>query len=397
MTAAPPRANLAGSPTNAVAKAALAQQFDYLTERLEGVQVNVASAATVDIGSQASSSVNITGTTTITSLGTVYSGIKALRFAGILTLTHNATTLILPTGANITTQAGDQCWVAPNANPATGWRVLSYQRADGTALVAAAGGGGAFKNKLINGVFGINQRGYVSATATTVANQYTLDRWRVVTSGQNLTFSASGNGSQITAPAGGVEQVIEGNLIEGGTYVLNWVGTATASVGGTPRTKGENFTLTANTNVTVRFTSGTVSQAQLELGTAPTSFENRLFGTELALCMRYFEKSFPYATAVANNAGVSGALYFTQCIGAGGGQGGQFAVFKVPKRAAPTTLNIHNPSAANNQVRNVGRANDCTTSAVLGSETGFSFSVTTSAGSGAGDTMAYHFSAESEL
>jgi hypothetical protein len=134
VTAAPPRANLAGTPTNAVAKAALAQQFDYLTERLEGIQVNVASAATVDIGAQASSSINITGTTTITSFGTVYSGIKTVRFAGVLTLTHNATTLILPTAANITTQAGDQCFVVPNGNPATGWQVLCYMRADGSPL-----------------------------------------------------------------------------------------------------------------------------------------------------------------------------------------------------------------------------------------------------------------------
>lgn len=64
------------------------------------------------------------------------------------------------------------------------------------------------KNLLINPLFLINQRGYVSGTATGGANQYTVDRWRVVTAGQNLTLS----GSQATAPAGGLEQVVEGVL-----------------------------------------------------------------------------------------------------------------------------------------------------------------------------------------
>jgi hypothetical protein len=39
------------------------------------------------------------------------------------------------------------------------------------------------RNLVINGNFAINQRAYVSGAATSGANQYTLDRWRVVTSG----------------------------------------------------------------------------------------------------------------------------------------------------------------------------------------------------------------------
>ena len=160
--------------------------------------------------------------------------------------------------------------------------------AQATAFVQGSGLLPGLGNKLINGKFQINQRAYVSGAATSGANQYTLDRWRVVTSGQNLTFSASGNGNQITAPAGGVEQVVEALNIEGGTYVLNWTGTATATVNGVARTKGENFTLTANSTATVRFSSGTVSLAQLELGTTPTPFQHRQISDELALCQRYY-------------------------------------------------------------------------------------------------------------
>ena len=70
--------------------------------------VDLASAATTDLGAQTTDNLRITGTTTITSFGTAPNGVtRHLRFAGALTLTHNATSLILPSGANIITAAGD--------------------------------------------------------------------------------------------------------------------------------------------------------------------------------------------------------------------------------------------------------------------------------------------------
>jgi hypothetical protein len=148
----------------------------------------------------------------------------------------------------------------------------------------------SFRNRLINAQGLIKQRGYVSGTATTTANQYTLDRWRVVTSGQNLTFTTSNNEVTFTAPAGGVEQVIEGLNLESGTYVLNWEGTATATVGGAAVAKGGTVTVVGGTNTTVRFIGGTFIRPQFEAGTVATPFERRPYGTELALCQRYFAK-----------------------------------------------------------------------------------------------------------
>lgn len=93
------------------------------------------SAATVDLGAIGGNAVHITGTTTITALGTVQAGTpRWVVFDGILTLTHNATSLIIPGGANITTAAGDCALFISEGSG--NWRVHYYQRASGLALVS---------------------------------------------------------------------------------------------------------------------------------------------------------------------------------------------------------------------------------------------------------------------
>ena len=187
-----------------------------------------------------------------------------------------------------------------------------------------------FRNVIINGNPTINQRGYVSGTATSGANQYTLDRWRVVTSGQNISFTDSANVRTVTAPAGGCEQVVEGLSILSGTYTLNWTGTATATVGGTAVAKGGNVTLTGGTDATVKFSSGTFTQVQLEPGAVATPFERRPTGAELALCQRYY--SIQIATARTGSTG-AGWVMETPIY------------FPVSMRAVPT---IDGPTGASN-------------------------------------------------
>ncbi len=94
----------------------------------QGSEADIPSAATVDIGLQNTNFLRITGTTTITSFGANLNGPRFIRFAGSLTLTYNATTLILPGAVNIITAAGDSCIAAPVAG---GWQVVAYQRAFG--------------------------------------------------------------------------------------------------------------------------------------------------------------------------------------------------------------------------------------------------------------------------
>ena len=96
---------------------------------LTTAETTVASAATVDLGAARGHSYTITGATTITSFGsTAPTGtIKYVLFSGALTLTHNATSLILAGGANILTAAGDT--LTARHEGAGNWRVLRFSRA----------------------------------------------------------------------------------------------------------------------------------------------------------------------------------------------------------------------------------------------------------------------------
>ena len=103
----------------------------------EAATVIVASATSTAIGAAASNNVDISGTTTITSFDTVAEGINRKgRFTGALTLTHNATSLILPGAANITTAANDR--YEARSLGSGNWIVTKYQKADGTAVVGGA-------------------------------------------------------------------------------------------------------------------------------------------------------------------------------------------------------------------------------------------------------------------
>lgn len=101
-------------------------------------EATLASASTVNLGSQASHATKITGTAAITSFGSsasVAAPIYAIRFAGACTLTYNATSMILPTAASIAVAVGD--WALAEYLGSGNWQVVAYQRADGTALSAS--------------------------------------------------------------------------------------------------------------------------------------------------------------------------------------------------------------------------------------------------------------------
>lgn len=186
------------------------------------------------------------------------------------------------------------------------------------------------KNRIIDGGFILNQRGYVSGTSLS-AGTYAHDRWKAGSGGCTYTFTqgALGVNTTITITAGTLVQVIEGcNLAEGGTYVLSWTGTAQGRLNGGSYGASGSVVITgwtAGTNLNVEFNTGTLGSVQLEKGSTATSFDYRPYGTELALCQRYYE-SIAFLRWDWSAAAASNIAYMVS--------------FAVTKRASPTVTKI---------------------------------------------------------
>jgi hypothetical protein len=96
--------------------------------------VDIASAATVNLGASTSYFVNITGTVTVTSFGTAAAGVwRLVRFAAACPITYDATTMRLQGGESVTTAANDYalCISRGSGN----WRVIFFPALTGMTQV----------------------------------------------------------------------------------------------------------------------------------------------------------------------------------------------------------------------------------------------------------------------
>ncbi len=159
--------------------------------KIGGGTANVASASTANLGSVPQNFVNITGTTTITSFGSsVPAGqAKFVKFAGILTLTYNATSLKMPGSASITTAAGD--WLIAVSSGSGNWEVISYFRA--ASMYVTSSGSGTVTSVSVSSANGF---------AGSVANPTTTPAITISTS---ITGVLKGNGTAISAAVSGTD------------------------------------------------------------------------------------------------------------------------------------------------------------------------------------------------
>lgn len=93
-----------------------------VTNVYDSAEIDITSAATVNIGVARSNFIRITGTSTINSFGTSFRGPLFIRFAGELTIVASAS-MIMPDAANLITFAGMNIIVTPKASAgvADGW------------------------------------------------------------------------------------------------------------------------------------------------------------------------------------------------------------------------------------------------------------------------------------
>ncbi len=177
-------------------------------------------------------------------------------------------------------------------------------------------------------------RSYVGAYTVSVTNTWEYKSVVIALDQTGTWLITSGIGLTVSFPlvAGSTFQTTAGAWQAGEFYGVSGMANAVA-------TNGNIFAVTG---------------VQLEVAAAATAFERRPFGTELALCERYYEKTFPYATAPAQNAGQPGALSAVAAGTATQPGAGHIAFwrYRAEKRASPT-ITTYNPSVANANWYNV--------------------------------------------
>lgn len=160
----------------------------------------IASATTTDLGTKTQSYLAVSGTTTVTAFGTPTNKVEyTLKFDGALILTHNATSLILPGAANVTTIAGE---VAQFRHEGSGnWRCVScparWLYGDGTSgQILVSGGAGVLP------AWSSQVGGYAAKTAGhTIISTDNSDTIDFTTAGVTATLTAAatlGSGFQVT-------------------------------------------------------------------------------------------------------------------------------------------------------------------------------------------------------
>lgn len=170
----------------------------------------------------------------------------------------------------------------------------------------------ALLNRIVNGTFRTNQRGYASGAALAIG-AWAHDRWRAVNA-TSYTFTADAtHGQAITLASGGIlKQPIERANMPAGDYTAALDGTAQLRLylaGSTPpafATGPVTVTVDGSADVIleVQATGGTrtVSNVRVYPGTADPGYQPATIGDELRACLRYYYRFIgtAYGAVVGN-------------------------------------------------------------------------------------------------
>lgn len=184
-----------------------------------GIATNIASGATVDLGTLPSHFANITGATNISSFGASASldaPVYLVKFNGTLTITHSAS-LLCPNSASITTAANDRAWCEYLGSGT--WRIFDYMRANGqpianlpydssavsvasatTTDIGATGAGGIL-NRLV-AITGTTTITSLGTSASSTAPQYFVRFTGTLTLTHNATSLILPTGANLITAAG---------------------------------------------------------------------------------------------------------------------------------------------------------------------------------------------------
>ena len=241
------------------------------------------------------------------------------------------------------------------------------------------------KNLIINGDFRVSQRGdYTTATSASDGTYY-LDRWKLQVTTVTATVQDTTLKQKIAATSSGSGNIEALQTVEDFNILTNKTITVSAKVtsnssdarivvktaagvfhnstthtgGGSEETLSVTFSsgsatvmhvwcgITGASRVSVSITSGDYiefKEVQLELGSVATDFEHRSYGEELALCQRYYQKSYGEGEYAADNSGDSTVSFIPT--------GGFYNVlFPCVMRVVPSIVTYRKNGGATNQAQ----------------------------------------------
>ena len=152
---------------------------------------------------------------------------------------------------------------------------------------------------------------------------------------KTITVAGDTSGTWLTDNSTGIQVLFDLGMGS------NLLGTAGAWASADYRGATGDTKLSGTTNATLYLTG-----VQLEVGSTATSFDYRPYGTELALCQRYYQLSDTSPSVTVQYGGWIGTVYpsGTQAFGLG--------VFKVTMRSAPTITFYDETGAAGKVLQN---------------------------------------------
>lgn len=259
-----------------------------------------------------------------------------------------------------------------------------------------------FKNLIINGDFAINQR--VFGGGALAAGAYGYDRWKAGASGCTVSLS----GDTLTHTSGSLVQIMEAPGIAGQTITVSVedpsgsvgvdvdgaTGTITAGSGRRGVAIAVPSGSTGNVTLTITAISVTYKRVQVEIGPTPTAWRARPAAVEIAMCQRYYEKSYDLATPAGTADAFNGAIVFWNPNTVGNTR--YPVTLAVQKRVPPTVTLYSLHTGAANAIYNNSVGSDITSFAV-GSFVGQHGFIAGCSNPGAVNEMRLHFTADAEL
>jgi len=223
----------------------------------EAKGADIASASTINLSTAGGNLVDVTGTTTITAITLGAGNERTVRFTGALTLTHGAS-LVLPTGANITTAAGDFAVFRGYASSVV--RCVMYQRASGAALASSSSTYSELAETTNPGAPATGARIWADTSGRPWTTSEDGTPRRIVESSLNYQSVVDG-GSYTLYPGKGAARQVEGLFKYNATPLSAVTATVSHSTPGVAPSGGERLTIFSNcgiTALTVNFPTNTL-------------------------------------------------------------------------------------------------------------------------------------------